>query len=93
MRRSYRGGYVGLIALIISVAIIGLLFTRTYLDQKRDTQDNPNAEFQPLTASGTVAESGMEQMHADVDAAHAVRDELSRRSRETQAQMDLIDRQ
>ncbi len=92
MRRSYRGGYVGLIALIISVAIIGLLFTRTYLDQRHDKRDNPNAEFQPLTASGTVPESKMEQMHADVDAANAVRDELNRRNAETKAQMDLIDK-
>lgn len=92
MGKSYKGGYTGLIVLIISVAIIGLLFARMYLDPRKDTQ-NPNAEFQPLTASGTVPETGMEQMHADVDAANGARDVLNKNNAETQAQMDLIDRQ
>ncbi len=90
MQRSYQGGYLGLIALIISVAIIGLLFTRMYLEPGRD-KTNPNAEFQPLTASGTVPQTGMEQMHADVDAANAAKIELNKKNAETQAQMDLID--
>ena len=84
MRHGREGGYVGLIALIISVAIIGLLFARMYLEPK----GNPNAEFQPLTASGTVPQTGMDQMHADVDAANAIKDELNKKNAEAQVQID-----
>jgi peptidoglycan hydrolase CwlO-like protein len=76
---------MGLIALIISVAIIALLFTDMYLSPKKDS---PATEFQPLTASGTEASTGIEQMHADVDAAKKVQEDLNKQNAETQRQID-----
>ena len=87
MKRPQHGGYIGLVTLIVSVAIIALLFARMYLYPK---EENPNAEFQPLTASGTVPGTGIEEMHADVDAANAVKVQLNKQNAETQAEMDRL---
>ena len=86
MERTYRGGYAGLVTLLVSVAIIAMVFAGMYLNPEKVA--NPNAEFQPMTASGTVPQSGMEQMHADVDAAKAVQEELNHKNKETQFEID-----
>ena len=86
MKRTYSGGYAGLVTLLVSVAIIALMFVGMYFNPKKEP--NQSAEFQPMTASGTVAQSGMEQMHADVDAAKAVQEELNRKNKVTQLEID-----
>ena len=86
MKHTHRGGYAGLVTLLVSVAIIAMMFAGMYLNPKKEA--NPNAEFQPMTASGTVPQTGMEQMHADVDAATAVQEELNRKNKETQLEIN-----
>lgn len=80
MRNNKQGGYVGIIVLVISLAIIGLLYAKTYFAPKAPP---PADSFLPMTASGTPATTGFEQAHADVDAAKAVQAILNKHNAET----------
>jgi len=82
MQKNSEGGYLPLIALMVIVAIIGLLYTKIYF-----TPQLPPAtdSFQPLSASGTPARTGFERAHADVDAAKVVQKKLNERNAETNA--------
>ena len=70
-----------MIGLLIGVAIMALLFAKVYLTPKEQPAELKAA--QPLTASGTVPATEIEQMHADVDAANATRDLLNKQNEAT----------
>lgn len=70
-----------MIGLLVGVAIIALLFAKVYLTPNERSAEMKAA--QPLTASGTVATTEIEQMHADVDAANATRDVLNKHNEAT----------
>ena len=85
-RSNYRrvsGGYIGLVALLVSVAIIGFLFIKVYLTPRVMTSDE--AAIMPHNASATLERTEIEQMHADVDAAKAVQERLNQHNTETNA--------
>lgn len=82
MQKNREGGYLGLIALMVTVAIIGLLYTKTYFTPQPSPTTDP---FQPLSASGTPARTGFGEAHADVDAATAVQKKLNEHNAETNA--------
>lgn len=79
------GGYIGLIGLMIGIAVIALLFTKTYLSPRPESEEEGSA--QPLSASGTVPTTQIGQMHADVDAANATREMLNRQQRTINASL------
>lgn len=81
MKRSIQSGYVGLIVIILSVAIIATLFVKIYFTPT--VQEPVVASFQPNTASGTAPTTKYERMHADVDAANAMKDRLNAQNQET----------
>ena len=85
MNQSRHGGYIGLIALLISVAIISFMFLDEYVTPRPTA--NTTAAYQPLTASGTIPTTGIEQMHADLDAAKALQVELDKKNAETQSEI------
>lgn len=66
---------------MVSVAITAFLFAKVYLTPRQQSQEE--SAIQPMTASGTTPSTGMEQMHADVDAANAVREMLNKQNTET----------
>ena len=70
-----------MIVVIVSVAIMGLLYQRIYLTP--DKEDAVISEFQPLSASGTMPTTGIDRLHADVDAAKAVQVMLNQKNSET----------
>ena len=82
MNRKMQSGYIGLLALLLSAAIMLFLFVKIYFTPTHDTS-SAAAEFQPNTASGTVPTTGYERMHADVDAANSVANQLKARNEET----------
>lgn len=79
------GGYIGLIGLMIGIAVIALLFTKTYLSPRPESEEEGSA--QPLSASGTAPTTQIGQMHADVDAANATREMLNRQQRTINASL------
>ena len=81
MKRSTQSGYAGLIVIILSVAIMVALFVKVYLTPT--AQEPTVAEFQPNTASGTVPTTEYQRMHADVDAANAIKNQLNVQNQET----------
>lgn len=69
----HKRGYVGLISILVSVALMALLFTYMYLKPHPDVADNPSdQEMQsaqqalPETATATTQ---MDQLHGDINAA------------------------
>ena len=80
MNKHRQGGYAGLIGIMVSVAIIGLLFAKVYLTPNK--QPDEVKKFQPNTASGTVPVTEIDQMNADVDAATAVQTKLNAHNKE-----------
>ncbi len=80
MRKNFHSGYAGLIVIILSVAIMVLLYVKFYFTP-RDMSQTPEAIFQPQTASGTAPVTQYEALHADVDAAKAVQEKLNERNR------------
>lgn len=80
-----QGGYAGLVMLLISVAIIGLVFVKVYLTPQKQSEDMRTA--QPLSASGTVPQTEIGRMHADVDAANVMRDTLNAQNQATNAEL------
>lgn len=87
MNAKTHGGYVGLIVILVTTAIMALLFSKMYLTPKPEAQSGEMREVQPLTASGTVATTTMAQMHADIDAANAIRDALNKHNDEERKMM------
>lgn len=81
MKQEYQGGYAGMIGLMIGVAIMAFLFAKVYLTPKEQPAELKAA--QPLTASGTMPVTEIEQMHADVDAANATRELLNKQNEAT----------
>ena len=81
MNRNTQSGYAGLIVIILSVAIIATLFVKMYFTPT--VQEPTVASFQPNTASGTVPTTEYQRMHADVDAANALKDQLNVQNQET----------
>jgi len=79
-----KGGYVGLIVILLSVSIMAFLYTKLYLTP-RDRSSSPQSEFQPETASGTAPQTEYQAMHADVDAATAIQTKLNAHNTETNA--------
>ena len=75
MNGNTQRGSIGLIVLLVSVAIIALLFSKTYFAPPAPSPEMK--DVQPLTASGTPAQTNIEQMHADLDAARAIREKLN----------------
>ena len=86
MKQGTRSGYVGLIVVMVSVAIMAMLFVKIYFTPT--VQEPTVASFQPNTASGTVPTTEYARMHADVDAANAVRDRLNAQNKETARMLD-----
>ncbi len=84
MKHTAHSGYIGMIGLLVSIAIIALLFTGEYFSPR---QTDALQEVQPKTASGTIPLTEVGQMHADVDAANALRDTLNAKNKETNALM------
>ncbi len=82
MLNNKQGGYIGIIVLVVSLAIIGLLYAKTYFAPKAPP---PPDSFLPMTASGTPASTGFEQARAEVDAAKAVQLKLNNHNAETNA--------
>jgi hypothetical protein len=83
MEYRKEGGYVGLIMLVVSVAIIALAFTKVYLTPH--AQPAELRAVQPQSASGTMPTTEIEQMHADVDAANSARELLNKHNQDTSA--------
>lgn len=81
MKLRIQSGYVGLIVIILSVAIMASLFVKIYFTPT--VQEPTIAPFQPNTASGTVPTTEYERMHADVDAASAIKNQLNVQNQET----------
>jgi hypothetical protein len=81
MKRTQEGGYVGLVVLMVSVTIVALLFARVYLTPHEMSEEEK--AIQPLSASGTAPSTEIQQMHADVDAANAIREKLNVQNEET----------
>ena len=81
MKQDTQSGYAGLIVIILSVAIMATLFVKVYFTPTVQTPEI--ASFQPNTASGTPPTTEFERMHANVDAANAVRDQLNIKNQET----------
>lgn len=75
MNGNTQRGSIGLIVLLVSVAIMAILFVKTYFAAPSVSPEMK--EVQPLTASGTPAQTNIEQMHADLDAARAIREKLN----------------
>ena len=71
-----------MLVVIVSVAILALLYTKVYLTPKPPPAPD---SFQPMTASGTPATTEMQQMHADVDAAKAIQQKINLHNTETNA--------
>lgn len=63
------GGYVGLVVLLFSLAIITLLFVKLYFRENPIDEDAEIRTIQPLSASGTTPATKAGQMRADIDAA------------------------
>lgn len=75
--KSRQSGYVGLLALLFGVAVLMLFYSRFYLSPI----SNPEmSSVQPITASGTLPATRIEAMHADIDAAEALKADLNRHS-------------
>lgn len=83
--RSNNGGYAGLVVLMVSVAIIALVFVKVYLTPQKQSEDMRIA--QPLSASGTAPTTEIGRMHADVDAANSMRDKLNAQNQATNAEL------
>ena len=83
IRSRTQQGSIGLIALLVSIAILALLFSKTYFEKPVESPEMK--EIQPLTASGTEAQTNIEQMHADVDAARAIQVKLNQHGEEINA--------
>ncbi len=83
MKMQYQRGYAGMIGLMIGTLIMAILFARVYLTPKE--QPSELRAMQPLSASGTVPTTEIEQMHADVDAANKTRELLNEQNRATNA--------
>lgn len=81
MKHNTQSGYIGLIVIILSVAILAILYTKVYFTPT--IQEPTVASFQPNTASGTVPTTEYQRMHADVDAASAIRNQLNVQNQET----------
>lgn len=81
MKAGTQSGYVGLLMIILSIAIISTLFVKIYFTPT--VQEPMVASFQPNTASGTVPTTEYERMHADVDAATAIKNQLNVQNQET----------
>jgi hypothetical protein len=67
MNRAQPGGYVGLIGLLILVAIVGFLFSRT------DLLSPKPASVSPGTPDGMQGSVQMEQTQTPIDAANAAK--------------------
>lgn len=80
MNLRTQGGYAGLIGIMVSVVIIGLLFAKVYLTPSK--QPDEIKKFQPNTASNTVPTTEIDQMHVDVDAATQVQSKLNTHNKE-----------
>ena len=89
MKLRTQSGYVGLLVVILSVAIIATLFVKIYFTPT--VQEPVVASFQPNTASGTAPTTEYERMHADVGAANALKDQLNARNQETARMLDGVE--
>jgi hypothetical protein len=64
-------GYVGTVVLLVSVAILAIVWVRWYTAPS-PTQPTPESSLQPNMASGSVPVNQLERYRADIDAAKAV---------------------
>ena len=79
--RTHQGGYIGLIVLVVSVAIIAILFSRMYFTKEKQSEEE--SLIQPQTASGTAPTTKIESYHADINAAGNLKKILDEKSRAT----------
>lgn len=70
-----QGGYVAvLVSLLVTICILGFVYVKWLV---APSQNNGEANLQPLTASGTVPTNQIERYQADIDDANSIQDTVN----------------
>ena len=76
--KQRNGGYVGLIILIVSIAIVVFLFARTYLTPTPEPVINESG----TAIVTTTTQTGIEAAHINIDAAKRAQEKLNEQNKE-----------